>query len=190
MIRDAKSRFGAEVKNCYRQRRGACVDGIHERSQSPAENANLAISRTVSAVPRRNETRESATNVANILVAGRVNSFQSSLRGDLERMGHVVAKASSLIEAIGHLNDRRVELLITDLHLDESAGQSLIAACQSMRPECKIIASTSWAKEVISRESGMAGADYIVSSACRSDEIRSILDEIMSMTDTRNGYAS
>ncbi len=120
-----------------------------------------------------------STTASNILIAAIRNSFDSSLRSDLERQGHAVTEAVTLIEALGHLSGNYVDLLITDLHLDGSAGKSIIEMCRTTCPACRIIASTTWARELVARNGGMSGVDHIVSAACRYEEVISILDRIV-----------
>lgn len=119
-----------------------------------------------------------STTALNILIAAKANSFDSSLNSDLKQMGHAVTEAATLIEAISHLNGNHVDLLITELHLDGSADWSVIEVCRTTCPACKIIASTTWARELVARDGGMSGVDYIVSAACRSEEVMSILNRI------------
>ena len=120
-----------------------------------------------------------STTALNILIAARANSFDSSLNSDLERQGHAVTEAATLIEAISHLGGNHVDLLITDLHLDGSAGRSIIEVCRTTCPACKIIASATWARELVARDGGISGVDYIVSAACRYEEVGSILNRIV-----------
>jgi CheY-like chemotaxis protein len=120
-----------------------------------------------------------STTALNILIAAKPNGFDSSLHSDLERHGHAVTEAVTLIEAISHLSGNSVDLLITDLHLDGYAGRSIIEVCRTICPACRIIASTTWARELVVRNGGMSGVDYIVSAACRSEEVGSILNRIV-----------
>ena|GEM_PF-5036223 len=126
----------------------------------------------------------------NILIAARANSFDSSLSSDLRRQGYAVTEAATLIEAIGHLSANRVDLLITDLHLDGSAGGSIIEVCRTTCPGCKIIASATWARDLVARDGRMSGVDYIVSAACRSEEVENILNRIVSEANSGNDYGT
>jgi DNA-binding NarL/FixJ family response regulator len=119
-----------------------------------------------------------STTALNILIAARANSFDRSLRSDLKQQGHAVTEATTLIEAISHLSGNRVDLLISDLHLDRSADRFIIEVCRTTCPACKIIASTTWAREFVARDGGMFGVDYFVSATCRPEELGSILNKI------------
>jgi CheY-like chemotaxis protein len=115
------------------------------------------------------------STTSNVLLAAKAGSFDSSLREDLQRMGHAVTEAFSLIETIASLSRNRIDLLITDLQLDDSAGRSLLEMGRILCPACTIVASTAWAKELLQRGNGRSRFDYTVSSACRFGEIESIL---------------
>jgi CheY-like chemotaxis protein len=119
------------------------------------------------------------TAALNVLIGAKANSFDSLLRPDLERQGHAVTQATTLIEAISQLSANSFDLLITDLYLDGSAGRSIIEVCRTTCPACKIIAATTWARGLVVPDVGMSGVDYIVSAICRPEEVMSILNRIV-----------
>lgn len=114
-----------------------------------------------------------------ILLAASAGSLTASLKRDLERMGHIVVEALSPLEAIASLGSRHPDLLITDLPFCTYAEGSVISVCRSTCPDCKIVLSTSWASELVGLCRESYDVDFILSSACRAQEVREVLNHML-----------
>ena len=169
-----------------------CLTGSRKRSVPPmnipdrvrdsAESVLSAASETVSAgLPSGNGLMRKAT-VLRILLAATAGSFVASLKSNLERMGHIAIETSSPFETIACIGRRYPDLLITDLSFGGHDSGSIISVCRSTCPDCKIILSTNWARELIGLCPESYDVDFVLSSACRSEEVTGILNTILKTT--------
>lgn len=62
------------------------------------------------------------------------------LEAALQRDGHEVLRAESCQEALQHAASHELDLLITDLRLDDGSGWDLLAALQTSHPALPAIA--------------------------------------------------
>ncbi len=131
--------------------------------------------------------RHVASSCLSILIAAEQGSFDSSLKCDLERSGHMVTQVFSPFEMVSRLRASKIDLVITDLYPSAYCNRSIIELCRLAGPLCRLVVSASWGRDLVRRTIPPSEIDLLVSSSCRYEEVRDLLDR-MSTTAGENHY--
>jgi hypothetical protein len=137
------------------------------------EHATNSISRSVPGSAR-------PAKALKILLAAQRGAFDTVLKAGLQRFGHSVVEASSLLETISCLSACHFDLLVTSIRLSGCSYRSIGDLCRAVRPGCKVVIATCWGRELAGRAVENQHAEFVVSSSCRFHEIEGILASIQS----------
>ncbi len=78
--------------------------------------------------------------MAHILVVDDLSEIRHVLRITLESRGYTVSEAENGCEALLHLNENQVDLMITDITTPDMDGIELIRKVRRGKPEVRIVA--------------------------------------------------
>jgi CheY-like chemotaxis protein len=135
----------------------------------PAEEATVEVEVPVEpAITARGET---------ILVAEDEPSLLKLARRLLEEAGYRVLAASRPSEAVAQLEAHgdRVDLLLTDLVMPESSGQTLYARLHARRPELRVLFMSGHPVDTIAQQGGLDdGAGFLAKPFSRADLLRRV----------------
>ncbi len=96
----------------------------------------------------------------------------------LERMGFTVDTANDGVEALGHLEKKRYDILLLDIHMPRMGGRETMAAlCRRTLPEARprVFALTATANEAEIQGCLDAGMEALLAKPLREEELRAYL---------------
>ncbi|MGE4608542.1 MAG: sigma-54 dependent transcriptional regulator [Myxococcota bacterium] len=118
-----------------------------------------------------------------ILVVEDERAIQIALSGLLKREGYEVSVAGSGEEAVAHLEENLVDLVITDLALGGGiSGMEVLKAAKRLRFETVVVMITAHGSETIAVEAMKNGADDYVPKPFDNDEIRLVVHRCLDRT--------
>jgi PAS domain S-box-containing protein len=104
----------------------------------------------------------------------------------LNQRGHQVLVARSGEEAIAQLQQRKVELVVSDLGLGAGMnGWDLADAVRRRWPGTRFVLVTGWGAAISAEEASQRGADTVLAKPYRIAELRRIADSVASSQQTR-----
>ena len=93
----------------------------------------------------------------------------------LEREGYAALHAATRKQAIAMVEDRELDLIVTDLKLPDGTGLDVIAAVRARRPKLPIIMITSYSSMESAIDALRAGAnDYVIKPFDNEEFLRAI----------------
>ena len=97
-----------------------------------------------------------------VLVVDDEQNMQTVMRMILEDAGHVVITASSGEEALKHIQDPNLDVVLSDMKMPGMGGEGLLARCRADRPDLPVIVVTAHGTIKSAVKSVAAGAaDYL-----------------------------
>ncbi|CCG42355.1 response regulator [Magnetospirillum molischianum] len=123
--------------------------------------------------------------MASILLVDDVMVVRMTLRKFLERGGHTVQECDNGLEAIGHLNSGRFDVVLTDIWMPGGNGVDLIRTLKETGIKTRVIAITGGAprapQEYSMEEAQKAGADGVLLKPVTKDELLSAVAAVMEL---------
>lgn len=132
----------------------------------------------------KKEEKESVkrTRPLEILVADDVEEITELIRRWLEEAGHSVTPASSGREVIALVQQRRFDIVVTDIVMPGVDGWDAILAVGRIRPETRILAISGGGKlmpvEACLRVAKGVGADLVLKKPFRQAEFMAAVDKL------------
>jgi len=118
-----------------------------------------------------------------ILVVEDERAIQIALSGLLKREGYEVNVAGSGEEAVAHLQENAVDLVITDLALGRGiSGMDVLKAAKQIRAETVVVMITAHGSETIAVDAMKNGAEDYVPKPFDNDEIRLVVQRCLDRT--------
>jgi DNA-binding NtrC family response regulator len=102
-----------------------------------------------------------------------------STRMWLEHLGFQIVTASNLQQARARLTDSPIDLLLTDLRLDEGCGLEILRTAQAIRPECPRLAMTGYLSTDFEIQAIRAGALKVLSKPLDDDQLLSVIQKVL-----------
>jgi two-component system response regulator HydG len=122
---------------------------------------------------------------AKILVVDDEVEMTSMLRNYLTRQGYEVATASSAEEALQHIEEHDMDVVLTDLRMGGMDGLELVHAVHGSRPETQIILMTAFGGIETAIEAIKAGAFHFVAKPVKLPEVGVLLEKALAERDLR-----
>ena len=119
---------------------------------------------------------------ASILVVDDEPSVRQVMRSILSSDGHNVVLASDGGEAIRLLQQRRFDLVFTDLTMPGISGWEVVASVKRLRGDIPVIVFTGWAAGLDDAEVERRGANGIVHKPFDMAELLDLVSRIMGDT--------
>jgi DNA-binding NtrC family response regulator len=118
-----------------------------------------------------------------ILVVEDERAIQLALSGLLRRQGYEVELAGSGEDAVSHLQEQPVDLVLTDLALGRGmSGMEVLRFAKKQRPETVVVMITAHGSEKIAVEAMKSGAEDYVPKPFDNDEIRLVVQRALERT--------
>ena len=121
--------------------------------------------------------------MAQILVVDDETAICSTLSAMLKQAGHDVRVAGNGNEAMKLSLEGVLDLLITDIHMPERDGLSIIREMRREHPQLKIIAMTGSSLDEYLRWAGKLGADLVLAKPFSSQEMLEAVARLLSKAD-------
>ena len=121
--------------------------------------------------------------MAQILVVDDEPAICSTLSAMLKQAGHDVRVAGNGNEAMKLSLEGVLDLLITDIHMPERDGLSIIREMRREHPQLKIIAMTGSSLDEYLRWAGKLGADLVLAKPFSSQEMLEAVARLLSKAD-------
>ena len=113
---------------------------------------------------------------AAILIVEDEPGIQLAIRGLMRREGHVTEVATTGAEALELLENRRFDLVLTDLSLpDGVSGLDLVRHVAQFQPETPVVLITAYGSESVARDARAAGVFDYVPKPFNNDQIRAVV---------------
>ncbi len=97
------------------------------------------------------------------------------LKPMLEDMGHKVEVFVNPVEAMEQFKNQPVDIVITDIRMDDMEGIDILEQIQFSRPETKVVMITGYATLELARESMAKGAFDFIAKPFKFKEIRNTI---------------
>ncbi len=120
-----------------------------------------------------------------ILVVDDEESIREFLSILLEKEGYAVAMADSVADAIERLHNEPFDLVMCDLKLPDGNGLQVLEDARRRRLECPFIIITAHTTPQHALEALRAGAAEYLSKPFNVDDLKIILDKLLSRDDSR-----
>lgn len=97
------------------------------------------------------------------------------LRPALEREGYEVEVFEDGHAALARLAERRFDIVVTDVRMDEIDGIQVLEAVQTMSRRTKVILITGYATVELAREALAKGAYDFIAKPFKPDDLRAVI---------------
>jgi DNA-binding response OmpR family regulator len=118
------------------------------------------------------------TEHVNILLVEDHSDTRRVLSSLLGRSGHEILTASGVTDAVKLLENVRVNVLLSDLGLEDGDGLDLVAKAKSLQPKIKTIALTARGSQKDYDLGKKAGFDHYLTKPFDFHELRSLLSMV------------
>ncbi len=132
----------------------------------------------------------STKRVPSILVVDDEPSMREFLSILLEKDGYTVHTAAGGRQALSLLGKQAIDLVITDIQMEDMDGLELIAQVQATNPHCGLLAITAYGSSQIGLDAMKLGAYDYVTKPFQVDEIRIIVIKALENIKLRTGNAN
>ena len=124
-------------------------------------------------------------NGKRILLVDDEENARVALSRLLSREGYIVNTVANGFEALNHLREHDVNLIITDINMPEMDGISFLREANRSFPGINVIMITAYGGVESYIEAINLGAFEYINKPVRIEELTSILDRIFSLPDHR-----
>jgi len=107
-----------------------------------------------------------------VLVVDDDANILSAFEDFLKKEHCVMVSASTTEEAMAHLQEQRIDLLITDIRLIAKSGVTLFLNAKISRPDLRVIVITGYPDMIDEKEVQSLGADYFFLKPLELDKLR------------------
>ncbi len=112
------------------------------------------------------------------------------LKTGLEKMGCAVEVSKDPKEAMAWVNEKRFDIVITDIMMPEINGIQLLEAVKEINPDARVIIITGFATSELARESMEKGAYDMIAKPFKPADLRAMVAQAaneMGFTDVTDG---
>ncbi|HEX6291618.1 MAG TPA: ATP-binding protein, partial [Herpetosiphonaceae bacterium] len=120
-------------------------------------------------VPEPISQHMAASRTCTLIVVDDEPKLREVTRRILEHAGHRVFDFGSGAEAIEHLREHPVDVLLTDLGLPGMSGWEIALAARAVRPETQILMATGWGDHITAEEAQRRGVLAVLSKPLDQD---------------------
>lgn len=99
------------------------------------------------------------------------------LKTALESDGYAVDVFQTGTAAIERLREKRYDIVITDIRMDEVGGLDVLRAARNASPRTKIIMITGYATAEVAREAQAKGAFGFIAKPFRPKDLRELMEK-------------
>jgi DNA-binding NtrC family response regulator len=124
-------------------------------------------------------------NGKRILLVDDEENARLALSRLLSREGYIVTTVSNGFEALNHLREHDVHLIVTDINMPEMDGITFLREANRSFPGINVIMITAYGGVESYIEAINLGAFEYINKPVRIEELTSILDRIFSVPDQR-----
>ena len=110
--------------------------------------------------------------MARILIADDQQDMRDSLAATLAREGHEIVAADDGAQALARLQEKKFDLLMSDLRMPRLSGIELLAESKRLRPEMPVILMTAFASVQTAVEAMKMGAYDYLQKPFDGDEVK------------------
>jgi DNA-binding NtrC family response regulator len=125
-----------------------------------------------------------------ILLVDDEENARMALSRLLSREGYIVDTVSNGFEALSHLREHDVNLIVTDINMPEMDGLSFLREANSSFPGINVIMITAYGGVESYIEAINLGAFEYINKPVRIEELKSIINRIFEMPERREGAQS
>jgi len=118
-----------------------------------------------------------------VLVVDDEQNMQKVMRMILEDAGHVVITASSGEEALKHIQDPNLDVVLSDMKMPGMGGDGLLARCRADRPDVPVIVVTAHGTIKSAVKSVSAGAADYLSKPFEPEELEIAVHNAINLRD-------
>ncbi|MEK7666769.1 MAG: sigma-54 dependent transcriptional regulator, partial [Pseudomonadota bacterium] len=118
-----------------------------------------------------------------VLVVDDEQNMQTVMRMILEDAGHVVITASSGEEALKHIQDPNLDVVLSDMKMPGMGGEGLLARCRADRPDLPVIVVTAHGTIKSAVKSVAAGAADYLTKPFEPDELEIAVHNAVKLRD-------
>ncbi|MGI8605297.1 MAG: PAS domain S-box protein [Verrucomicrobiales bacterium] len=147
------------------------------KDQGASFKVTLAVLANPMIAPSRSSGERGSVKTLQLLLVEDHDDTRSILARLLQKQGYEVVTACSVDQALKHLNDRRFDVLISDIGLPGRSGYDLMREAKSSQ-SLKGIALSGFGMEKDKHLSSEAGFSYHLTKPINFDELQSRLREI------------
>lgn len=97
----------------------------------------------------------------------------------MKKEGYDVTTASTGTEALKLIESKNIDLLLTDLRMENVDGMQLLNACRQRHPDSEVIMITGYATTESAVKAMKEGAFHYIAKPFRLDEVRKVVSEAM-----------
>jgi len=120
-----------------------------------------------------------------ILVVDDEKVTRRNLEHVLTREGYQVNTAANGVEAIGLLEERTFDVVITDLKMEQADGMQVLEAAKKKNPSTEVIVITGYATVPAAVSALRKGSHHFLAKPLKLDEIRSTVNSALQPKQTR-----
>ena len=117
--------------------------------------------------------------MAKILIADDQEDMRDSLAATLAREGHEVVSAYDGAAALSRLEERKFDLLISDLRMPRLTGIELLAEAKKLRPDMPVVLMTAFATVQTAVEAMKMGAYDYLQKPFDGDEVKLLVERTL-----------
>ncbi len=117
--------------------------------------------------------------MADILIVDDESSYRRILKLLFEAEGHDVRTAENGKDALGKIEERACDLIVSDVRMPDMDGIELLASARENFPEICVILMTAFGTIDTAREAFRLGADDFIQKPFQNDELRLIVQRAL-----------
>ncbi len=117
--------------------------------------------------------------MAKILIVDDQDMMRDSLAATLARDGHEISAAYDGVAAMLRVNERRFDLMITDLKMPKMTGIELLAEARKVRPDMPVVLMTAFATVQTAVEAMKLGAYDYIQKPFDGEEVRLLVERTL-----------
>lgn len=126
------------------------------------------------------ETQDKAPTTRQILVVEDEQVVRNLLMRVVTSLGHTPLEASNVKEALAHIVERRVDLMLLDLHLGGTGGKDLLNMLHSRMWKVPTLVVSAYLSPEVIKELMSLGVSSIIVKPFKMDRLVSEIQRILS----------
>jgi DNA-binding NtrC family response regulator len=105
------------------------------------------------------------------------------VKSSLVNSGYSVDSFTSSPEAINYLNEKKYDILVTDLKMSSPDGMQVLKIAKQKQPEIKVVVITGFATNQTAETARQIGADEFIAKPFKLRHLKKILNSISGVKD-------
>lgn len=170
--------LGLAVSYSIVERHGGRIEAVSSPGRGTTFTITLPTDEAAFAEPKCSEKAKS--RAANVLVIDDDERVREALIGMLSQAGHSTDHAANGREAMAKMENKKFDLVFTDLSMPELDGWAVASEIRRRWPEVKIVMVTGYAVPVDTFKRNRQFVNEIISKPVRFDDISATLSQMLS----------